>query len=424
MTTSLSNEQWLRHVAIRRRLQGERPTDICRALGRSLQWLNKWWQRYQAQPSTDFADRSRAPHSSPHRLPAPVEAAIVRVRHIREARATPTARYGLIGSRTSQGELQRLGIQPLPSEATIQRVLHRHGLTHPLGANRVSAYYPWPIAWAPDAIHATDFILRHLYGGIAVQNLHTIDLFSHAVSLSHHPSKSSAVVAAHLLQTWRTLGLPVLQQLDHESLFRGGHTHARVLGHVVRLCLWCGIEPLFTPDYEPKRNHQIETFHSLWLQGFWSKTRFRSVAHVQHDSPLFVHWYHTAYVLPPPLRQTPAQLRADFMPFRLSPALQTLIPAGRLPVTAGYLHFMRKVDPQGTIRLLNDSWAIGHRWSGLYVRVTINTAAQQLSVWYQPAANADWRCLKTFPFRIKESLHSLQPEFRRNRQRCRDCFPV
>jgi putative transposase len=407
MATPISNEQWLRRVAIRRRLQGERPTDICRALGRSLQWLNKWWQRYPAQPGTDFADRSRVPHSSPRRVAAPVEAASVRVRHIREARATPAARYGLIGSRTIQGELRRLGIHPLPSEATLQRVLPRQGLTHPRGANSASAYYPWPTAWAPDAIHAPDFILRHLQGGVAVQDLHTIDLFSHAVSLSQPPTKSSAVVAAHLLQTWRTLGLPVLQQLDNESLFRGGHTHARVLGHVVRLCLWCGIDPLFTPDYEPKRNHQSETFHSLWLQGFWSKTRFRSLAHVQRESPLFVHWYHTAYVLPPPLRQTPAQVRADFVPFLLSPALQPLIPAGRLPLTGGYLPFMRKGDPQGAVRLLNDTSSVGRRWSGLYVRVTINTAAQRLSIWHQPSAPADWRCLKTFTFRIKEALHPL-----------------
>jgi hypothetical protein len=108
----------------------------------------------------------------------------------------------------------------------------------------------------------------------------------------------------------------------------------------------------------------------------------------------------------------------------LSPALQTLIPVGRLPITAGYLHFMRKLDPQGNLRLLNDTWAIGHRWSGLYVRATINTAAQQLSIWYQSSATADWRCLKTFTFRIKETLHPLQPEFRRNMKRCRDCFPV
>jgi putative transposase len=271
-------------------------------LGRSLQWLNKWWQRYQAHPTTDFADRSRAPHSSPYRLPAPVEAAIVRIRHIREARATPAARYGLIGSRTIQGEVPRLGIHPLPSEATIQRVLRRHGLTHPLGANSTAAYYPWPLAWAPDVIHATNFILRHLQGGIAVHNLHHRLVQSCGQPFAPPEQKhrrGRGAFAADLAYP-EPAGAPTIR---HRKPLSGGHTHARVLGHVVRLCVWCGIEPLFIPAYEPKRNHQIETFHSLWLQGFWSKTRFRSLAHVQCDSPLFVHWYLTAYVLPPPLHQ-------------------------------------------------------------------------------------------------------------------------
>jgi transposase-like protein len=59
-------EQALRREAIRRRLQGERPGDICRDLYRSDTWLAKWWTLYQRQPQTDFADRSRAPHPCPH----------------------------------------------------------------------------------------------------------------------------------------------------------------------------------------------------------------------------------------------------------------------------------------------------------------------------------------------------------------------
>ncbi len=405
-------------------MQGERPSSICRELARTPQWLNKWWSRYQADPNTDFADHSRVPHISPQRVAAAVEEAIVRVRQAREARATPETRYGLIGSRTIHSDLARLGIQPLPSEATIQRVLRRYGLTHPLGAGSDSAYYPWLTAWAPDAIHATDLILRHLYGGVAVQNLHTIDLFSHGASLSQQATKSSAIVHDHLLHTWSTLGVPTIQQFDNESIFRGGHTHAKVLGHIVRLCLLGGIEPLFTPDYEPKRNHQIETFHSLWVAGFWSKTVFRSLAHIQRESSLFARWYHTAYVLPAPLNTTPAQRRAGFVPFTLEPPLRALIPAGRLPITAGYIHFMRKVDPQGQVTLLNEAWPVGRRWIGTYVRVTINTAAQRLTIWHKPDADSEWRWLKTRMFRLKETVHPLHPEFRRHKKQCRDCLPV
>jgi hypothetical protein len=187
---------------------------------------------------------------------------IVSIRRTLEAAATPETRYGLIGPRAIQGQLEDLGMEP-PSVATIQRILQARDLTHPIGAGTDSAFYPWLEAWAVNAIHATDIITRHIHGGEEIQNLHTIDHYSHAVSLSQHADKSSATIREHLLATWSKLGLPQIQQLDNESAFNGGHTHPRVIGRVVRLCLFCGIEPLFTPFYEAKRNYQIESFQSL-----------------------------------------------------------------------------------------------------------------------------------------------------------------
>src|SRR5206468_11688222 len=65
------------------------------------------------------------------------------------------------------------------------------------------------------------------------------------------------------------------------------HTHAHVLGQVIRLCLFCGVEALFTPFYEGKRNYQIESFHSLWVRGFWSRHAFSSCAQVEAEVVLF-----------------------------------------------------------------------------------------------------------------------------------------
>ena len=65
--TMNTTEQDLRREAIRRRLQGERPRDICRDLNRSRSWFDKWWAEYRHNPQTDFADHSRAPRHSPHR---------------------------------------------------------------------------------------------------------------------------------------------------------------------------------------------------------------------------------------------------------------------------------------------------------------------------------------------------------------------
>ena len=62
-----------------------------------------------------------------------------------------------------------------------------------------------------------------------------------------------------------------------------------------------------------------------------------------------------------------------------------------MPLCAGRIHIMRKVDPQGVVTFLNEPWMVGKRWMGEYVRATIDTARQQVSFWHKP----DARC-RTF----------------------------
>lgn len=415
-------EQLLRREAVRCHLCGEKRQAICEDLERSPSWFDKWWAEYQANPQTDFADHSRRPHTSPTQTPEELAQAVLSARQTLEAAATPETRYGLIGPRAIQTHLEGLGLAP-PSVPTIQRLLRAAGLTHPIGAGKDAAYYPWLEAWAVNAIHATDIITKHLRGGEAIENFHTLDHYSHAVFLSQHRNKSSATTCEHLLASWSKLGLPQLQQLDNEAAFSGGHTHRRVFGRVVRLCLYCGIEPLFTPFYEAKRNHQIETFHSLWDRAFWSHHEFRHRAAVQAELPLFERWYHHVYRPPALQGKTPAQMRGGATLAHLTRERQCLIPPGRLPLTAGRIHFTRKVQTTGEIELLNETWLVGPKWIGEYVRATINTAEQVLTVWHQPDAESGWRRLKTRPFRLPEAVQPLLPAFRRNRTRCLDYLP-
>ena len=286
-------EQLLRREAVRRHVRGEKRHAICADLHRSPSWFDKWWAEYLANPQTDFADHSRRPHTSPTQTPDEIAQAVISARQTLEAAATPETRYGLIGPAAIQTHLEGLGIEP-PSVPTIQRLLCAQGLTHPIGAGTDSAYYPWLEAWTVNAIQATD-ITRYLRGGEEIENFHTIDHCSLAAFLSQHADKSSTTTGEHLRATWSKLGLPQIQQFDNEDAFRGGHTHPRVIGQVVRLCLFCGVEPIFTPYYDAKRNHEIETFHSVWTQAFWSRHEFHNRAEVQAETPLFEHWYHTVY---------------------------------------------------------------------------------------------------------------------------------
>ena len=356
-------EQALRRDAIRRRVQGERRCAICGDLPRSPAWFGQWWAEYRRHPRLDFADRSRAPHPSPTQTPPVVEPAVIAIRQALEAGQTAQTRDGLIGHRAIRWELERLGVTPLPAVATLQRILARHGLPPRLGATTDRAYYPGPLAWEPNASHATDLITRPLYGGQAVQNIHSFAPDTHTVHLSQPSDKTSATVRAHLLQVWSRLGIPVRQQFDHEASFGGGHSPRRVIGQVVRLCLFVGVEGLFIPAHAAQRNHWVEGFHARWVRAFWSRTRCRHLVEVQAEAPTFRRWYHWRSRPPSLADKTPMPMRRGFQAVRLTAGLQRLIPQ-RLPLSRGRVHFIRKVDMMGTVHLLNETWLIGRPWIG------------------------------------------------------------
>ena len=181
-----------------------------------------------------------------------------------------------------------------------------------------------------------------------------------------------------------------------------------------------------TPIYEPKRNHQIETFHSLWCQAFCSRQSFKDIADVRTNAPTFSRWYDHHYRPPSLEGKTPAEVRSGEHIPKLTKELRAAIPdftMERLPITAERFHIMRKVDAAGYVEFLHERWPVGTKWIGEYVRATINTAQQRLTISYKASDETAWEVVKTRIFRIKETVHDLLPQFRRNRARCLGYLP-
>jgi hypothetical protein len=82
-----------------------------------------------------------------------------------------------------------------------------------------------------------------------------------------------------------------------------------------------------------------------------------------------------------------------------------------LPITAGRIHFIRKVKPDSTIAVLNETWKVSKRLAGKYIWATLLTLGQRLEIWYQHSAQHDWRLLKTRAYDIPETVARLKPEF-------------
>lgn len=396
----------LRRKAIRLLLKDVKPSRVLQIVHRSRAWLSKWVARFERGGIAGLKSQSRRPrHLAKGYSPAIVRLVVqTRQRLLKQ-------RVGLIGPRAIRGELQAiLPKGPVPALTTLKRILRRHGLTKS-PTDKTSAYFPRPLAVVTGPLQAMDWTCRYLPKGAKAYAFHTLNLRTRACAQTIAADKSTPTAITHVLETWKTLGLPRFLQVDNDAAFCGGYKVPRVFGQFVRLCLYLGIELIFLPVAEPERNTEVERLHGLWGQTVWERQHFISVGGVQRTTPKFLRWYMERYWPPALAGLTPAQAQRREARCRLTAGQIAHLPT-TLPVTAGRLHFIRLVSAEGTIPVLNETWRVGKRWANKYVWATITTHRRRLEIWYQSSAQSDWRLVKTFVYPIEETVARLRPEFR------------
>lgn len=396
-----------RRQAIRLWLKGVSPKAILQRVQRGRTWFNKWRARFQHAGPRGLRSQARRPRHRPGAHPPRIVRLIVQTRQ-RLARQ----RVGLIGPRAIRRELRALGLgKRTPAVATIKRVLRAQGLAHAVAATK-PPHCPLPITSLSGRLYAMDWTCRYLEGGAKVYAFHTLNLRTRACAQTIAADKSTATVIRHALHTWKTLGIPTFLQLDNDAAFNGGYKVPRVFGQFVRLALYLGIELIFLPVAEPERNGDIEQFNRVWGCAFFDKRHFGSVAHLGRASPAFLRWYQTGYAPPKLGELTPQQAQRAEGQRRLAQHQTTQLPE-RLPITAGRVHFIRRVAPDGTIAILNETWRVGKRWANKYIWATITTHCRRLDIGYQCSAQHDWRLLKSVDYDLPETVARLHPVFAR-----------
>lgn len=113
-------DERLRCVA--RLLDGEKMAPLCGEFGISRKTGYKIFDRYKAWGTEAFTDRSRRPYRQANRLPAPIEATIVRLKREYPGWGAPKIREKL--------RQQAIPALQLPAISTVHAVLDRHGLVH------------------------------------------------------------------------------------------------------------------------------------------------------------------------------------------------------------------------------------------------------------------------------------------------------
>jgi putative transposase len=392
----MKDELTARQRAISLRLAGRSVKQICFALGRGETWFRKWWHRYLEAGTEGLYDRTRANHHVAQRIPPELERAILSIRRRLQAHAAPATRYRLIGAPAIWAELKALDFDPLPNPRTIERVLQRNGLTAPrvrLAPLLPRQEYPGPQARASNELHEVDLVGPVYLKGSGHRYYIWVgkDVFDGAVCLRLASSRRMNEVLWFLGECWKDLGLPQQVQLDNARELAGWGPSARTLSRVIRLCLRFGVSPVFIPVGEPQFNGSVENFNG-WFQEPLFQRRFRHPGALRRELARLQDAVNTQHVHPRLGGQTPAQHRRGLRLQKLPASF--VVPTGRLPLAVGRVIFIRRVSVAGTVTVLSQSFRVGKKHRGLYLRLVIDTRRGWLT------AYLNGRVLKRWPYKL------------------------
>jgi transposase InsO family protein len=388
----MNDEFTARQRAITLRLSGRPVQYICQALGRSTFWFHKWWRRYLEAGAEGLYDLTRANHCVAQRLPPELERTILSIRRRLQAHATPATRYSLIGTDAIRAELQALNIRPLPSRRTIERVLQRHGLTAPrvrLAPLLPRQEYPGPQARASNDLHEVDLVgpvylkgNRHRYYLWVCK-----DVFDGAVCLRLAYSRKMDEVLWFLGECWKDLGRPEQVQFDNARELAGWGPSAWTLSRVIRLCLRFGVSPVFIPEGEPQFNGSTENFNG-WFQEPLFQRHFRRPCDLERELGRLQEAVNTQHVHPRLGGKTPAQHRRGLRLQKLPASF--VVPTERLPLAVGRVTFIRRVSWAGTVTVLSQTFRVGKRHRGLYLRLVVDTGRGSLTAYLNGRVLKRW----------------------------------
>ena len=389
----MNNEFADRQQAIKLRLAGHAVEEICRLLGHPPTWFYWWWRRYRALGPNGLFDLTRA-NVQPRRIAPDLERTIVTIRQRLASQVHPGTRYSLIGASAILAELQALHVRPLPSPRTIERVLQRNGVSVPrvrLAPFLADPNYPLPSADASNQLHQVDSV-GPLYLKGQRQRYYIFvgrDAFDGAVCLKTYRSRKVETVLDFLGECWKTLGLPAQVQFDNAREIVGWGPAARYLSRVLRVCLRFGVEPILIPPAQPQRQGGIEHFNG-WFQPRLLQRRYSRVATLNRELQRLQETVNTQH----PQRRlqglTPVQHRRRCHVHKLP--RDYVIPTELLPVAAGRISFIRQVTLNGKLHLLSQTFKVGKRLKGEYVKVVLDTRRGTLTVYRQG------RILKRWPY--------------------------
>lgn len=335
---------------------------LCRAFGISPTTGYKWRDR-ALQPAPDLTDRSRRPHTSPHRTSPEVEACVLAAR----------AAHPAWGGRKLRRWLQDQGVAPVPAASTITAILRRQARLTP-SPRPQHAYLRFEAA-APNDLWQIDFMGQPtLTDGRTVFPLTVIDDHSRCMlAVVACPDQRRETVQAALTTLFRQVGLP--QRILTDNGPPWGTAGAGTLSALEAWLRRLGIAVSHGRPRHPQTQGKLERTHRTIRAEIATLHQFPDLVQAQ---AAFDAW-RTVYN-----DERPHEALGDAVPAsRYVPSLRPFpetLPALRYPPGA----VVRKVYAPGRISFRNQQLFVGWGLVGQQVAVRATADAHRFTVWYGP----------------------------------------
>lgn len=402
MLVELSVVEQRYHAVMEVLAAGASKTEVAARYGVSRQSVHSWVRRYEEGGLPALADRSHRPRSHPWQMPAAVEAAVL------ELRLHP--RWG---QRRLRHELARRGVEPVPSEASVYRILVRHQLIVPVQRRRRREDYrrwerPGPMQlWQLDVM-----------GGIWLADGREVKLVSGVDDHSRFCVIASVVeratgraVCAAFGAALVEFGCPEEVLTDNGRQFTGRFGTPGPSTEVLfdRICRMNGIKHRLTKPRSPTTTGKIERFHQSLRREllddhgpFSDRAAAQAVIDGWREDYNLSRPHQSLDMATPSSRFRPAP--ADGLSLRL-PAQLTVPPAAAEPVErrvepAGEavlgspeaVEVDRIVPPSGNLAVAGQQFWFGPKHAGRAVTLWMDSTTVHVSL--------DGKRIKTVPSRL------------------------
>jgi transposase InsO family protein len=278
--------------------EGTNVAAFCREHGISRETFYVWKRRFAAEGPGGLAARSRAPKINPRRVSGDVEDAVVALRKELEDLG------GDHDATTIQHHLHKRGMQPVPSAATIWRVLRRRGFITPQPQKKPKSSWRRFVASAPNELWQADCTDWTIATGV-------VKILSFLDDHSRVALRVKAMPAATTEATWVTFceatalwGVPLGQLTDNGLNFSGKMRGFEVQFEIELRRI--GVVAKTSRGYHPQTCGKVERFQQTMKKWLRKKPLANNLDELQAQLDAFVAYYNFERPHRGINRQTPA----------------------------------------------------------------------------------------------------------------------